>query len=253
MADAEREVARATASYKTLQAILGMALHDNDRHAVERLLRFCIRWRSGVIRNAAFRGVGLVARRFGAVDGPTWALIAAASEDEAAPDRAVAEGVLVDLRQLVEEPPLWVPPVVELMGDRVDDFESFVKEVNRSLVPQYEEIVGHPWNGDLDAFNDILRGGFGTPEDGFVIRFVDADRFRRALGWPETIRWLEAKLDSCHGTNRDRVQAELDAARCHEGETLFDIILAIIWDHGPGGSEPTDLVHAVLFGPHQVR
>ena len=25
----------------------------------------------------------------------------------------------------------------------------------------------HRWNGNLNAFNDILRGGFGTPEDGF--------------------------------------------------------------------------------------
>ncbi|MCP3977199.1 MAG: hypothetical protein GY720_22140 [bacterium] len=47
---------------------------------------------------------------------------------------------------------------------RIDNLEGLWDEVTRSLIP------GAEWGRNLDAFNDILRGGFGTPEDGFVVR-----------------------------------------------------------------------------------
>ncbi len=31
------------------------------------------------------------------------------------------------------------------------------------------------WGKNLDAFNDILRGGFGTPEGGFILRWTHSD------------------------------------------------------------------------------
>ncbi len=43
-------------------------------------------------------------------------------------------------------------------------------------------LEGYQWRGNLDAFNDILRGGFGTPEGGFVLVWRNHDRSRRALG-----------------------------------------------------------------------
>lgn len=47
------------------------------------------------------------------------------------------------------------------------------------------------WGTDLDAFNDILRGGFGTPQGGFILRWAISTQ---RLGWPETIRFTEKKL-----------------------------------------------------------
>ena len=60
------------------------------------------------------------------------------------------------------------------------------------------------------------------------------------LGWPETIRFTENKLTTCHPANIPRVQADLAAARRGEGQTLFDIITSIIRAHGPGGIEAED-------------
>lgn len=64
----------------------------------------------------------------------------------------------------------------------------------------------HRWNGNLDAFNDILRGGFGTPEGGF------------------TLVWRNH-----HKSRRDLTQ-------------IFDTLLEIIQTHGPGGEEAADQV-----------
>lgn len=42
------------------------------------------------------------------------------------------------------------------------------------------------------------------------------------------------------------VQEDLEAARRHEEPTLFDIIVGIISEHGPGGREAEYNVHLVL-------
>jgi hypothetical protein len=129
-----------------------------------------------------------------------------------------------------------------LDGSRVTDFTSFVEEANRSIFPGYVDSVGRPWSGDLDAFNDILRGGMGTPDGGFVFRFHHAAEIREALGYPATIARLEEVLERCHPTNRVSIAARIERARRHEGETLFENIVEIICAHGPGGEEGEDWV-----------
>ncbi len=48
----------------------------------------------------------------------------------------------------------------EINGYDFSTLEEFYEVVSRVLVP------GAEWGHNLDAFNDILRGGFGTPEGG---------------------------------------------------------------------------------------
>jgi hypothetical protein len=43
-------------------------------------------------------------------------------------------------------------------------------------------LVDNAWKGNLAAFDDILSGGFGTPEDGFVLRFLHTDAARIGEG-----------------------------------------------------------------------
>ena len=95
-------------------------------------------------------------------------------------------------------------PVLTIDGSRFDDFEGFTVEFTK-LLPDWT------WNGHLDAFNDILRGGFGTPEDGFILRWLDSARSRQLLG-PEK----------------------------------FDKLVEIILDHGPGGAQAACEVHLEL-------
>jgi hypothetical protein len=130
-------------------------------------------------------------------------------------------------------------PVLVIDGSRFKDFAGFVREFS-TLLPDWA------WNGSLDAFNDILRGGFGTPEGGFVLCWLNADTSRQALGWPETIAYIERKLERCHPSNRESVRQDLEGARRGEGQTLFDLIVEIIRDHGNDGVESEDGVELEL-------
>ncbi len=88
-----------------------------------------------------------------------------------------------------------------------------------------------PWDGNLDAFNDFLRGGFGTPDEGFILTWQHSDISRRRLGYRETLHWLEERVRYCHPSNVAHFQERIAAARRQEGETLFDTLVAIVRDH----------------------
>jgi RNAse (barnase) inhibitor barstar len=130
-------------------------------------------------------------------------------------------------------------PVLIIDGDRLDDLDDFAREFSALL-------EDHTWHGNLDAFNDILRGGFGTPEGGFVLRWLNSARSRQALGWEATSTWYEQTLTTCHPSNQEDLKTRLASARREEGTTLFDWIVDIIQNHGPSGTEPEDNVHLEL-------
>lgn len=130
-------------------------------------------------------------------------------------------------------------PVFELDGGNFDSLEGFFDEVSRVLGTG-------PWGRNLDAFNDVLRGGFGTPEGGFVLRWVNSATSRTALGYAATIKWREQQLQRCHPESKPALEAALAAARRGEGETVFDVLLDILRCHGPGGDEEDDGVELDL-------
>jgi hypothetical protein len=88
-----------------------------------------------------------------------------------------------------------------------------------------------PWQGNLDAFNDFLRGGFGTPDDGFILVWRHSGISQERLGLGETLRWLEERVRHCHPSNVAHFQDRMAAARRGQGETLFDTIVEIIRGH----------------------
>ena len=50
--------------------------------------------------------------------------------------------------------------IIIINGDNFSDLESFYDEIDRVLTKDLEWETGH----NLDAFNDLLRGGFGVYE-----------------------------------------------------------------------------------------
>src|SRR5262245_56734083 len=127
-----------------------------------------------------------------------------------------------------------------LDGARFSTLEDFYDEVSRVLIPDVF------WGRNLDSFNDILRGGFGTPEGGFRIRWKNHRESRRRLGYAETIRQLRLRLDGCHPSNRPSVAMDLEGALRHEGSTVFDWLVEVIRVHGENGSEREDGVELIL-------
>jgi hypothetical protein len=129
--------------------------------------------------------------------------------------------------------------IFEIDGNAFDSLDGFFGEFRRKL------LANAPFMS-LDAFNDVLHGGFGTPDGGFVLRWRNSDRSRSALGYPATIEHLEDRIRRCHPSNVEYVRADLEAARRGEGQTLFDLLVEIIRTHGPGGDEEEDGIELEL-------
>ncbi len=132
-------------------------------------------------------------------------------------------------------------PVIEIDGRTFDDLLGFYDEVSRKLVASDQV-----WGRNLDALNDVLRGGFGTPQGGFVIRWCHSERSRECLGQSAMVRHLEAVLARCHPSNVPALRERLEAARRGEGPSLFDELVSIFRRHGPGGRESEDGVELEL-------
>jgi RNAse (barnase) inhibitor barstar len=130
--------------------------------------------------------------------------------------------------------------VYEIDGCDFSNLEEFYDVISRVLIPEAE------WGRNLDAFNDILRGGFGTPDGGFVLRWRNSAISRERLGYLETVRQLEIKLTRCHPNNRQLVKDELTRAQSRAGPTVFDWLTEIIQIHCAGGEEQEDGVQLIL-------
>lgn len=125
--------------------------------------------------------------------------------------------------------------VIELDGELFETTEEFFAHFG-------ERVGCVSWGMSHDAFNDVLRGGFGTPEEGFVLRWKNHRLSEQRLGHAETVHVLERRLTTCHPANIPLVQRELEAARRGEGTTVFEWLVEIILDHGPEGNESEDRV-----------
>jgi len=130
--------------------------------------------------------------------------------------------------------------VYTIDGSQFGTLEEFFEQISLILIP------GADWGRNLDAFNDILRGGFGTPDDGFEIHWTQSNTSRARLGYAETVKQLEARVERCHPSNRPKVSQQLAEARNGIGSTVYDWLIEIIEVHGAGGDEAEDNVRLRL-------
>lgn len=130
--------------------------------------------------------------------------------------------------------------VYEIDGAEFSSLEDFYDQISGKLIPNTS------WGRNLDAFNDILRGGFGTPCGGFILEWKNSQISKDRLGYDETIRQLRARLLRCHSENRSRIAHKLADAERDQGETVFDWLVQIIRKHCAGGEEQEDGVELEL-------
>ena len=122
------------------------------------------------------------------------------------------------------------PQTIVLDGNQFHDLSSFYDEVERTMTKD----LGWDFGRNLNAFNDVLRGGFGVYDYEEPVRLLrrHADKSRADLVWEETVKYLQERLATCHPANIVLVQKSLEGAQRQEGQTLFGQILAIIQGHG---------------------
>ena len=130
--------------------------------------------------------------------------------------------------------------IFEIDGTDFSTLEEFFEEISNKVIP------GSDWGKNLDAFNDILRGGFGTPDAGFTIKWKNSQISKERLGYSETVRQLEKRLKRCHPSNREYVSRDLEEAEKGQGSTVFEWLVEIIQVHCAGGEESEDNVKLLL-------
>lgn len=110
-------------------------------------------------------------------------------------------------------------------GSKIESLESFYDEVSRNLFSNIE------WGRNLDAFNDVLNGGFGFPEEDFVLIWKNSQESKEKLGFTETIKWLNEKRKTVHPSHNENLLLDIQNAENQQGETLFDMLIDIIKSH----------------------
>jgi len=113
-------------------------------------------------------------------------------------------------------------------GTNFSTLDGFYDEMEKLLTRNLTWRTGH----NMDAFHDLLRGGFGVHEYGEGIDFywTHAKKSKQDLGYEATLLYWEKILKKCHPSNKERILQKISDAQNGVGQTLFDLILMNISD-----------------------
>ncbi len=114
-------------------------------------------------------------------------------------------------------------------GHRIQDIASFYDEINRVFMQGEDWKIGN----SLDAFNDLLYGGFGALKDVDKphLIWVAAEKSKEALGYAATEHYYLEKLKLGPTYNIALFKEKLEELRRGNGLTYFEIIVDIIGEH----------------------
>ena len=78
---------------------------------------------------------------------------------------------------------------LEIDGNSFSDLAGFYDEVERKLTKDLDFKIGR----NLDAFNDVLSGGFCVHDvnEEIVLRWKNSEKSKSDLGFDETVKNLE--------------------------------------------------------------
>lgn len=118
---------------------------------------------------------------------------------------------------------------IEIEGSSINDIASFYEEINRVFM------AGEGWRigQSLDAFNDLLYGGYGALQGAQSVELLwhNMDHSRKALGYQTTRAYYLDKLRPGSPYSKNLFAEKLSALENGRGETYFDTIMAILADH----------------------
>ena len=114
-------------------------------------------------------------------------------------------------------------------GASITGIYSFYAEINRVFMTNEEWKIGQ----SLDAFNDLLYGGFGEVPAGAPLRLIwrNIEVAERSLGKDATSEFYFAKLNNPTVYNAAFAKEKLDELERGEGQTFYQIVREIIADH----------------------
>lgn len=122
-----------------------------------------------------------------------------------------------------------VIPQIILEGKNIHDIPSFYQEINRVFMQNEDWELGE----SLDAFNDLLYGGFGILKGLPHIQLIwnSSNICSHNLGYDTTKVYYLKKLEPGLLFNRTYHEQKLAELEAGNGRTYFQIILDIISEH----------------------
>lgn len=119
--------------------------------------------------------------------------------------------------------------IIEIDGNNFSNINDFYDEIEKKFCKN----LGWKFGRNLDAFNDVLRGGYGIYEYQEPVKIIwhNADKSRQDLGYDQTIIYLQEILSTCHPSNVAKLEKQLEKAKNRKGGTYFDIVIKIIKSH----------------------
>ena len=124
-------------------------------------------------------------------------------------------------------------PVYLIDGTKVHRLEDFYREIGAAI-----NGPGGYFGENLDALDDCLNGGFGSPDEGgYIIRWAHAEASRHALGYEETVRQLADRYLHEHESWHEETLQKIEDAKRHVGPTVFDWLVEIFTDAKERGVE----------------
>lgn len=130
-------------------------------------------------------------------------------------------------------------PALVLDGSTFKSIDLFYDEVEVAWGMMSED-----WGRNLDAFNDILRGGFGEPTKNPPFRLVirNAQDAQGLLGHCYRIEQLQKRRETADESWYAEIDSDIEEARAGRGKTTWDELLEIMQEHENDG------VHICLEG-----
>jgi len=114
-------------------------------------------------------------------------------------------------------------------GTRIFDKSSLYAEINRHFMKNESWQLGE----SLDAFDDLLYGGFGEIKENEEVRLIwgNFEENKKLFGFDFTLNFYDEKLKDSERFDSKGIQFKIDKLKKGEGQTYFDIILEIIAEH----------------------
>ncbi|MGJ1285772.1 barstar family protein [Sphingobacterium spiritivorum] len=118
---------------------------------------------------------------------------------------------------------------VIINGNHIHDISSFYEEINRVFMAEEDWKIGC----SLDAFNDLLYGGFGilNKTEQPVLIWTAIEKSKEALGYDATKAYYQQKIDAGPVFNTSFFEHKLTELMEGKGQTYFDIVIEIIAGH----------------------
>lgn len=114
-------------------------------------------------------------------------------------------------------------------GNQIHDIKSLYEEINLKFMQGEDWQLGE----SLDAFDDLLYGGFGAIKGDEPINLVweNFENNREVLGFYLTLNFYENKLKQPQIFNKKIIEDKIQKLKNTGRDTYFDIILEIIASH----------------------